>query len=87
MPAVAIRHRRTDFVAVALVQAWCLRMPPGPSQGHQQTPRSLEATPWDTFRKAVDSENYYSIRQVCTSSTEGCLQRYEFVEPVTEETE
>ena len=44
-------------------------------------------TPWDTFRKAIDSEHYYMIRHVCSSSTEGCLRRYEFVEPVNEEIE
>ena len=44
-------------------------------------------TPWDTFRKAIDSENYYIIRHVCSSSTEGCLRRYEFVEPVNDENE
>lgn len=51
------------------------------------TPVKFTPTPWDTFRKAIDSENYYMIRQVCSSSTEGCLQRYEFVEPVSDDTE
>ena len=50
-------------------------------------PVKVMPTPWDTFRKAVDSENYYMIRHVCSSSTEGCLRRYEFVEPVNEEAE
>jgi hypothetical protein len=50
-------------------------------------PVRVTPTPWDTFRKAIDSDNYYMIRQVCTKSTEGCLQRYEFVESVNEEIE
>jgi hypothetical protein len=41
-------------------------------------------TPWDTFRKAVDSENYYMIRQICGFSKEGVLSTYEFVEPEPE---
>jgi len=55
--------------------------------GSYVAPAKVTPTPWDTFRKAVDSENYYMIRQVCTRSTEGCLLRYKFVEPVSEDIE
>ena len=44
-------------------------------------------TPWDTFRKAVDSESYYPIRRVCSESNEKCLNNYVFVEPSNEEFE
>ena len=37
-------------------------------------------TPWDTFRKAADSENYHFIRKVCSESTEGSLRTYRFIE-------
>ena len=52
--------------------------------GSYVAPVKVAPTPWDTFRKVADSENYYVIRQVCSSSTEGSLQRYEFVESVNE---
>lgn len=55
--------------------------------GSYTEPVKLAPTPWDTFRKAVDSENYYVIRQVCSESTEGCLSRYVFVEPTDEDLE
>ena len=38
-------------------------------------------TPWDTFRKAVDSSNYYSVRKACSDSREHGLRSYRFVEP------
>jgi hypothetical protein len=41
-------------------------------------------TPWDIFRKTVDSENYYFIRKVCSESTEGSLRTYRFIELVDE---
>ena len=55
--------------------------------GSYVSPVKVTPTPWDTFRKAIDSENYYMIRQVCTRSTEGCLQRYAFIEPLSEDIE
>ena len=55
--------------------------------GSYVAPVRVTPTPWDTFRKAVDSDNYYMIRKVCTRSTEGCLQRYEFVESASDENE
>ena len=41
-------------------------------------------TPWDTFRNAVDSDHYYAIRQICSNSTEGCLNTYTFEKPSEE---
>lgn len=48
---------------------------------------NVAPTPWDTFRKAVDSESYYPIRRVCSESNEKCLNNYVFVEPSNEEFE
>jgi len=39
-------------------------------------------TPWDTFRRAVDSETYYPIRKLCSESQERVLVNYTFSEPV-----
>jgi hypothetical protein len=44
-------------------------------------------TPYDTYRKAVDSEHYYPVRKVCSMSTEGTLRGYTFVEPELEDYE
>lgn len=44
-------------------------------------------TPYDTYRKAVDSEHYYPVRKVCSISTEGALRGYTFVEPELEDFE
>jgi hypothetical protein len=54
----------------------------GNDVGSYVAPAKVTPTPWDTFRKAVDSKNYHTIRNVCSNSTEGCLSRYKFVEPV-----
>ena len=40
-------------------------------------------SPYDTYRKAIDSENYYSIRHICSISTENSLKGYTFIEPDT----
>jgi hypothetical protein len=41
-------------------------------------------TPWDTFRKAVDSSHYYNVRVACSNSNELSLRSYRFVEPEPE---
>ena len=44
-------------------------------------------TPWDTYRKAVDSEHYYQVRKVCSMSTEDVLRGYSFMDPDLEDYE
>ena len=44
-------------------------------------------TPYETYRKAVDSTHYYPVRQVCSMSTEGSLRGYTFVDPEIEDYE
>jgi desulfoferrodoxin (superoxide reductase-like protein) len=44
--------------------------------------QKVNPTPYDTFRKVVDDERYYSIRNILNNSNEGILSQYSFTAPV-----
>jgi len=52
-----------------------------------EAPHKAPVTPWDTFRKAMDDEDYNDVREIIAEIGEGPFRHYTFVSPVEVEDE
>jgi len=50
-----------------------------------EAPTKAPVTPWDTFRTAMDNEDYNDVREIIMEIGEGPFRHYTFVSPVNEE--
>ena len=50
-----------------------------------EAPHKAPVTPWDTFRKAMDDEDYNDVSEIISEVGEGPFRHYTFVSPVEDE--